>query len=77
MSMIKRLFGGARPSEPEASAPAEPPGSDKTPDSRTFQVDNAQAGRGDHVLPRNRPKDTHVPITTVRIHATLNPTEPR
>ena len=44
MSMIKRLFGGARPSEPEASAPAEPPGSDKTSDSRTFQVDNAQAG---------------------------------
>jgi hypothetical protein len=44
MSMIKRLFGGARPSEPEASVPAELPGGDQAPDSRTFQVDNAQAG---------------------------------
>lgn len=42
MSMIKRLFGSAK--KPEL--PAEPPPSqiDPPPDSRTFQVDNAQAG---------------------------------
>lgn len=44
MSMIKRLFGGAKPSEPEVSAPAELPAGEQAPDSRTFQIDNAQAG---------------------------------
>ena len=44
MSMIKRLFGGAKPSDPEVPAPAELPAGEQAPDSRTFQVDNAQAG---------------------------------
>lgn len=44
MSMIKRLFGTAKAPEPEASVPAELPAGDQAPDSRTFQVDNAQAG---------------------------------
>ena len=44
MSMIKRLFGGGRTPEPEAQAPAEPSAAAQAPDSRTFQLDNAQAG---------------------------------
>jgi len=44
MSMIKRLFGGAKTPEPEVSAPMELPQPEQGPDSRTFQVDNAQAG---------------------------------
>lgn len=44
MSMIKRLFGGSRPTGHELPEPAEAPASDQAPDSRTFQIDNAQAG---------------------------------
>ncbi len=42
MSMIKRLFGSAKKPEVEAQPP--PTQVDPAPDSRTFQVDNAQAG---------------------------------
>ena len=42
MSMIKRLFGSAK--KPEAEAEPPPSQIDPTPDSRTFQVENAQAG---------------------------------
>jgi hypothetical protein len=48
MSLIKRLFGSAKAPEPEA-LPAEPEAAtpsqiDPAPDSRTFQLDSAQAG---------------------------------
>ncbi len=42
MSMIKRLFGSAKKPEVEAEPP--PSQIDPAPDSRTFQVENAQAG---------------------------------
>jgi hypothetical protein len=44
MSMIKRLFGGGKAPEPEAAPTSELPPTEQAPDSRTFQVDNAQAG---------------------------------
>jgi hypothetical protein len=44
MSMIKRLFGGGKAPEPEAAPTSELPPAEQAPDSRTFQVDNAQAG---------------------------------
>lgn len=44
MSMIKRLFGAAKPPEPEVPPPVAAPVGGRTRDSRTFQVDDAQAG---------------------------------
>ena len=74
MSMIKRLFGAAKPSGPEVSAPAGLPAGEQAPDSRTFQVDNSQAGTRRElvrVMTRDTLRASGIPDGWIELHVLL------